>query len=122
MSAPTQTTPMAAGGEDFSLKAILPPLMAIIVGMIMVILDSTVVNNAIPKLVARPPCGAASGRHRHVPRADRLLHAGVRRKRRRYQLVQCFDDHGLERRRHCAHPLHFRGTGTEAAAAGAESV
>ncbi|MBM7565675.1 EmrB/QacA subfamily drug resistance transporter [Paenibacillus sacheonensis] len=33
------------------MKAILPPLMAIIVGMIMVILDSTVVNNAIPKLV-----------------------------------------------------------------------
>ena len=51
MSAPTQTKPMAAGGNDFSLKAILPPLMAIIVGMIMVILDSTVVNNAIPKLV-----------------------------------------------------------------------
>lgn len=51
MSAPTQTKPMPAGGDDFSLKAILPPLMAIIVGMIMVILDSTVVNNAIPKLV-----------------------------------------------------------------------
>ncbi|UVI28833.1 MDR family MFS transporter [Paenibacillus spongiae] len=51
MSAPTQTKPVAAGGDDFSLKAILPPLMAIIVGMIMVILDSTVVNNAIPKLV-----------------------------------------------------------------------
>ncbi|WP_240344206.1 MDR family MFS transporter [Paenibacillus sp. SYP-B3998] len=42
---------MATGGDDFSLKAILRPLMAIIVGMIMVILDSTVVNNAIPKLV-----------------------------------------------------------------------
>jgi EmrB/QacA subfamily drug resistance transporter len=42
---------MAAGGDDFSLKAIMPPLIAIIVGMIMVILDSTVVNNAIPKLV-----------------------------------------------------------------------
>ncbi|WP_419876087.1 MDR family MFS transporter [Candidatus Pristimantibacillus sp. PTI5] len=51
MSAPTQTKPVAAGGDDFSLKAILPPLMAIIVAMIMVILDSTVVNNAIPKLV-----------------------------------------------------------------------
>lgn len=51
MSAPKKTKPMAAGGDDFSLKAILPPLMAIIVGMIMVILDSTVVNNAIPKLV-----------------------------------------------------------------------
>jgi hypothetical protein len=51
MSAPTQTKPMAAGGDYFSLKAILPPLIAIIVGMIMVVLDSTVVNNAIPKLV-----------------------------------------------------------------------
>ncbi|MEW9698344.1 MDR family MFS transporter [Paenibacillus sp. SI8] len=51
MSAPTQTKSMSAGGDDFSLKAILPPLLAIIVGMIMVILDSTVVNNAIPKLV-----------------------------------------------------------------------
>lgn len=51
MSASKQAKPMAAEGNDFSLKAILPPLMAIIVGMIMVILDSTVVNNAIPKLV-----------------------------------------------------------------------
>ncbi|MFC5700191.1 MDR family MFS transporter [Cohnella faecalis] len=51
MSAPTQTKQMAAGEDNFSLKAILPPLLAIIVGMIMVILDSTVVNNAIPKLV-----------------------------------------------------------------------
>lgn len=42
---------MSAGGDDFSLKAIMPPLIAIIVAMIMVILDSTVVNNAIPKLV-----------------------------------------------------------------------
>lgn len=51
MSAPTQSKPMTAGGDNFSLKAILPPLIAIIAGMIMVILDSTVVNNAIPKLV-----------------------------------------------------------------------
>ncbi|HZG14562.1 MAG TPA: MDR family MFS transporter [Candidatus Bathyarchaeia archaeon] len=51
MSAPMQTKPMASGKDDFSLKAILPPLMAIIAAMIMVILDSTVVNNAIPKLV-----------------------------------------------------------------------
>ncbi|WP_219838287.1 MDR family MFS transporter [Paenibacillus sp. R14(2021)] len=50
MSARTQTKP-AAGDDNFSLKAIMPPLMAIVVGMIMVILDSTVVNNAIPKLV-----------------------------------------------------------------------
>ncbi|GIP36576.1 hypothetical protein [Paenibacillus sp. J2TS4] len=39
MSAPTQTKPMAASGDDFSVKAILPPLMAIIVAMSMVILD-----------------------------------------------------------------------------------
>lgn len=51
MSALKQTKPMSAGGGDFSLKAIMPPLIAIIVAMIMVILDSTVVNNAIPKLV-----------------------------------------------------------------------
>jgi len=36
--------------QPFSLKAIIPPLLAIIVGMIMVILDSTVVNVAVPKL------------------------------------------------------------------------
>ena len=46
-----QTVPQPSEEQPFSLKAILPPLMAIIVGMIMVILDSTVVNNAIPKLV-----------------------------------------------------------------------
>jgi len=51
MATSTQTKPTAAPGDDFSLKAILPPLMAIVVAMIMVILDSTVVNNAIPKLV-----------------------------------------------------------------------
>ncbi|WDL95827.1 DHA2 family efflux MFS transporter permease subunit [Alicyclobacillus sp. ALC3] len=37
--------------EDISLRALLPPLFAIIVGMIMVILDNTVVNVAIPTLV-----------------------------------------------------------------------
>ncbi|MFB9324643.1 MDR family MFS transporter [Paenibacillus aurantiacus] len=52
MSVPKPSATPAAAGDDFSLKAILPPLLAIIVGMIMVILDSTVVNNAIPKLVA----------------------------------------------------------------------
>ncbi|WNS45477.1 DHA2 family efflux MFS transporter permease subunit [Paenibacillus sp. MMS20-IR301] len=41
----------AAVEQPFSLKAILPPLMAIIVGMIMVILDSTAVNVAVPNLV-----------------------------------------------------------------------
>ncbi|RJX38824.1 DHA2 family efflux MFS transporter permease subunit [Paenibacillus pinisoli] len=45
------TNPPAPEEGSFSLKAILPPLIAIVVGMIMVILDSTVVNNAIPKLV-----------------------------------------------------------------------
>ncbi|MBW4080813.1 DHA2 family efflux MFS transporter permease subunit [Paenibacillus sp. S150] len=41
----------APAEQPFSLKAILPPLLAIIVGMIMVILDGTVVNVAVPKLV-----------------------------------------------------------------------
>lgn len=44
--------PQASGpSAEFSLKAILPAMMAIIVGMIMVILDSTVVNVAVPSLV-----------------------------------------------------------------------
>ncbi|WNR44069.1 MDR family MFS transporter [Paenibacillus roseipurpureus] len=51
MSTPTQTKPTPASSDGFSMKAIMPPLAAIIVAMIMVILDSTVVNNAIPKLV-----------------------------------------------------------------------
>ncbi|GGF68556.1 MFS transporter [Paenibacillus albidus] len=42
---------VAAAEQPFSLKAILPPLLAIIVGMIMVILDGTVVNVAVPELV-----------------------------------------------------------------------
>ncbi|WP_145409620.1 DHA2 family efflux MFS transporter permease subunit [Paenibacillus xylanexedens] len=42
---------LASNEDNFSLKTILPPLLAIIAGMIMVILDSTIVNNAIPKLV-----------------------------------------------------------------------
>ncbi|WP_318506900.1 MDR family MFS transporter [Bacillus sp. T3] len=37
--------------QEFSIKSIIAPLLAVIVGMIMVILDSTVVNVAIPKLV-----------------------------------------------------------------------
>lgn len=41
----------APSEQPFSLRAILPPLLAIIVGMIMVILDGTVVNVAVPKLV-----------------------------------------------------------------------
>ncbi|BCG59794.1 DHA2 family efflux MFS transporter permease subunit [Paenibacillus sp. URB8-2] len=47
----TRQTNSAAEKEAFSLKAIIPPLLAIIVGMIMVILDSTVVNVAVPALV-----------------------------------------------------------------------
>jgi EmrB/QacA subfamily drug resistance transporter len=39
------------GSQDFSVKSIIAPLLAVIIGMIMVILDSTVVNVAIPKLV-----------------------------------------------------------------------
>ncbi|QJC51043.1 DHA2 family efflux MFS transporter permease subunit [Paenibacillus albicereus] len=48
---PETTFQPERSGDDFSLKAILMPLLAIIIGMIMIILDSTVVNNAIPKLV-----------------------------------------------------------------------
>ncbi|WP_410511137.1 MDR family MFS transporter [Paenibacillus sp. BR2-3] len=47
----TITGNSAPNEQPFSLKAIIPPLMAIIVGMIMVILDSTVVNVAVPNLV-----------------------------------------------------------------------
>ncbi|MFT8321312.1 MAG: MDR family MFS transporter [Bacillus sp. (in: firmicutes)] len=42
---------VSSSSEEFSIKAIIAPLLAVIVGMIMVILDSTVVNVAIPKLV-----------------------------------------------------------------------
>lgn len=42
--------PKVAEERPFSMKEIIPPLLAIIVGMIMVILDGTVVNVAIPKL------------------------------------------------------------------------
>lgn len=47
----TMTGMSTAEEQPFSLKAIIPPLLAIIVGMIMVILDGTVVNVAVPKLV-----------------------------------------------------------------------
>lgn len=47
----TMNEKSAVAEQPFSLKAILPPLLAIIVGMIMVILDGTVVNVAVPKLV-----------------------------------------------------------------------
>ncbi|SFS55742.1 DHA2 family efflux MFS transporter permease subunit [Paenibacillus sp. BC26] len=45
MSSPTATT----SSSEFSIRAIIAPLMAVIVGMIMVILDSTVVNVALAK-------------------------------------------------------------------------
>lgn len=37
--------------KEFSIRSIIAPLLAVIIGMIMVILDSTVVNVAVPKLV-----------------------------------------------------------------------
>jgi len=43
-----QTT--ATPASEFSIKAIIAPLLAVIIGMMMVILDSTVVNVAIPNL------------------------------------------------------------------------
>lgn len=45
------TTNNAAGENEFSLKRLIGPLMAVILGMMMVILDSTVVNVALPRLV-----------------------------------------------------------------------
>ncbi|WP_397386427.1 DHA2 family efflux MFS transporter permease subunit [Paenibacillus sp. RRE4] len=46
-----QQTSVLQATEEFSIKTIILPLLSIIVGMIMVILDSTVVNVAIPNLV-----------------------------------------------------------------------
>ncbi|MEK4437848.1 MDR family MFS transporter [Paenibacillus sp. FSL K6-2862] len=46
-----QQTAVNQNPEEFSIRTIILPLLAIIVGMIMVILDSTVVNVAIPNLV-----------------------------------------------------------------------
>ncbi|MBB6733560.1 MDR family MFS transporter [Cohnella zeiphila] len=45
------TAPQSGAADAFSIRSIIAPLLAVIVGMIMVILDSTVVNVAIPKLV-----------------------------------------------------------------------
>ena len=42
---------IASENAPFSMKAIMGPMMAIVVGMIMVILDSTVMNIALPTLV-----------------------------------------------------------------------
>lgn len=52
----TQTNkPVAAPGQEqggaFSIKSIIGPVMAVVVGMIMVILDSTVINVAMPNLI-----------------------------------------------------------------------
>ncbi len=41
----------AADQQPFSIKTILGPIMAVVVGMIMVILDSTVINVAMPNLI-----------------------------------------------------------------------
>lgn len=49
MANPRTASPDAAA--PFSLLKLLPPLLAVIIGMFMVILDTTVVNNAIPTLV-----------------------------------------------------------------------
>ncbi|AJY77402.1 MFS transporter [Paenibacillus beijingensis] len=48
----SKAVPSTAAAPEFSLKAIIAPLLAVIIGMIMVILDSTVVNVAIPTLVS----------------------------------------------------------------------
>jgi EmrB/QacA subfamily drug resistance transporter len=47
----SQASTQAGAAESFSIRSIIAPLLAVIVGMIMVILDTTVVNVAIPKLV-----------------------------------------------------------------------
>jgi len=46
----TQNASQAAAQPEFSIKSIIAPLLAVIIGMIMVILDSTVVNVAVPNL------------------------------------------------------------------------
>ncbi|EOS56915.1 MDR family MFS transporter [Paenibacillus barengoltzii] len=48
---PNHTVESSIDNKEFSIRSIIAPLMAVIVGMIMVILDSTVVNVAVPKLV-----------------------------------------------------------------------
>lgn len=44
-------TEVRASSEAFSFKQILPTLLAIALGMFLVVLDSTIMNVAIPKLV-----------------------------------------------------------------------
>lgn len=48
----TPKTATAVNKSEVSIKSLIMPLMAVIIGMIMVILDSTVVNVAIPNLQA----------------------------------------------------------------------
>lgn len=45
-----ENTDSLAPQPGFSIKSLIMPLMAVIIGMIMIILDSTVVNVAIPNL------------------------------------------------------------------------
>jgi len=47
----TNTDTNVASEVPFSIKSIIAPLMAVVIGMFMVILDSTVVNVALPRLV-----------------------------------------------------------------------
>src|SRR5579871_827258 len=47
----TLPLPSATAATPFSLRAILAPLVAIIIGVFMVVLDSTAVNVALPGLV-----------------------------------------------------------------------
>ncbi|MGG4142387.1 DHA2 family efflux MFS transporter permease subunit [Paenibacillus algorifonticola] len=46
----TPNASQLASDPEFSIKSILAPLLAVIIGMMMVILDSTVVNVAVPNL------------------------------------------------------------------------
>jgi MFS family permease len=46
----TPNSSQSTSQSEFSIKSILAPLVAVILGMIMVILDSTIVNVAVPNL------------------------------------------------------------------------
>ena len=45
------TKQVSTTGQEVSIRSIIAPLLAVIIGMIMVILDSTIVNVALPGLV-----------------------------------------------------------------------
>ncbi|HEY8743085.1 MAG TPA: DHA2 family efflux MFS transporter permease subunit, partial [Chloroflexota bacterium] len=51
MATPVLDEPVAASEAPFSMRAIMAPLVAIIVGVFMVVLDGTAVNVALPRLV-----------------------------------------------------------------------